>query len=132
MNEQQEWEKIKVFLRREIRNREKFVLSEKACTQSSEPSNKSSNYDTTKDRKSYLGDTKKSNQSPVKCSICGKDDHVVSITKRGQELVNYFSCDKFVKKRPAERLAELKAKGLCVQCLRPGVKQNYEGICWAK
>ena len=44
--------------------------------------------------------------------------------------MNYFSCEKFVKKRPAERLVELKGKGLCVQCLRPGVKQNQEGLCW--
>ena len=46
MNEQEEWKRIMLFLRREIRNREKFVLSEKARTQTSEPSNKLSNYDT--------------------------------------------------------------------------------------
>ena len=69
MNEQERRNKIMAFLRRELRNREEFVLQLKASTQSSEPSYKSSNYDNTKNRKSYLGDTKKSNQSPVKCSI---------------------------------------------------------------
>ena len=130
MNQQEEWEKLMVFLKREIREREEFVLSERASTQTSESSYKMSNYDTTKGRKTYLGDIKKSSQSPVKCSLCGKDDHVVSVTVRGQKLVNYFSCEKFVKKRPAKRLVELKCKGLCVQCLRPGVKQNHEGTCW--
>ena len=53
MNEQEEWNNIMTFLRRELRNREEFVLQLKASTQSSEPSYKSSNYDNTKNRKSY-------------------------------------------------------------------------------
>ena len=81
------------------------MLRRKASKQTSEPSNKLSNYDK-EGRKSYLGDSMNSGQSPVKCSICGEDDHVVSVTKRGQKLVNYFSCEKYVKKRPAERLVE--------------------------
>ena len=43
MNEQENWNKIMVFLRCELRNREKFVLNKKASTQTSEPSNKLSN-----------------------------------------------------------------------------------------
>ena len=35
MNEQEKWEKVMVFLRREIRKREVFVLSRKASTQTS-------------------------------------------------------------------------------------------------
>ena len=101
-----------VFLRRELRNREEFVLKEKASTQTSEPSYKSSNNDT-KSRKSYLSNINNSSQSPVKCFICGKDDHVVSVTQKGKRLVNYISCEKFVKMRPQERFVELKIR-VCV------------------
>ena len=79
-----------------------------------------------------MSNNKNSGHSPVKCFICGKDDHVVSVTQRGKRLGNYISCEKFVKMRPAERFVELKNKGLCLQCLNPGAKQNHEGICWNK
>ena len=59
---------------------------------------------------------------------CGKDDHV-SVTQRGKRLVNYISCENFVKMRPQERFVELKNKGRCLQCLNPGAKQNHKGVC---
>ena len=95
MDEQGKWNKIIEFLRCEVRIEEEQVLSEKARTHISEPTHKSSNIDT-HSRKSYVS-TNDSGQNPVICFICGKDDHVVSFTQRGLRLVNYISCERFVK-----------------------------------
>ena len=94
------------------------MLSEKAMTQISEPTHKSSNNDTNS-RKSYVS-TNNSGQSPVICFICGKDDHVVSVTQMGKRLVNYISCEKFVKMRPQERFVELKNKDVSLMSISWG------------
>ena len=48
------------------------------------------------------------------CHICGETGHVETKTKRGYTVINYHSCEKFVKMNPKERFDELKKKGLCL------------------
>ena len=60
----------------------------------------------------------------VKCYICGRDDHVTTVTNKCRILVNYFACEKFVKMSPLERFNELRNKKLCFQCLG-----RYDGVC---
>ena len=60
---------------------------------------------------------------------CDKDDHVSVITKKGKELIHYFSCEKFIMMKPEKKFQVLKDKNLCFQCLYPGAKKNHEGIC---
>ena len=70
--------------------------------------------------------------SPVrkKCLICDKLDHVPTVTKRGNTVVNYFACEKFARMKPKERFEELRKKKLCFQCLTPGLKLGHEGRCF--
>ena len=49
------------------------------------------------------------NQSKCKkFIICEKNDHVPTITRKGNLIVNYFACDKFAKMSPKERFEKLK------------------------
>ena len=68
------------------------------------------------------------------CFLCNKSGHVQTKGPYGMKLIQYFTClVKFASLSPAQRLNELKTKGLCVQCLFPGAKANsgkhVEGKC---
>ena len=77
------------------------------------------------------------NNEEIICYICGEkcDDleHVATSGPGGIKVIQYFSCKTFVNKTPSERLALLKDKNLCFQCLLPGAKANEgkhkEGKC---
>ena len=60
----------------------------------------------------------------LKCHICGKDDHVVTTDFKGRKVVEYFTCEKFVKSGPKERTELLRKKDFCRQCLYPGAREN--------
>ena len=68
----------------------------------------------------YSADTSKQ----LLCSICdtpdGLDDHVSTNGPGHTRLLQYFTCKRFAELTPANRLALLKKKGYCYQCLYPG------------
>ena len=68
----------------------------------------------------------------VKKALFAKSDHAVTTTRKGNLIVNYFACEKFVKMTVKERFQELKTKKLCFQCLTPGLKAHHEGHCFDK
>ena len=87
----QEWIEIIDFLQRELRIKEKILLNEKSRAKASEEN---------------LGDTKRKafnveNGFPVvnKCVLCGKTDHIATVTKNGKSLIHYFACPEFAKMR---------------------------------
>ncbi len=61
-----------------------------------------------------------------------KMDHEPTVTRRGTQVINYFSCEKFVNMSAKERLEALKSKHLCFQCLSPGYKAGHDGNCFDK
>ena len=58
------------------------------------------------------------------CSICdspdGSDEHVSTNGPGQSKLLQYFTCKRFTELKPSARLALLKSKGFCFQCLYPG------------
>ena len=64
--------------------------------------------------------------------LCGETDHVITVTKKGRHVVNYFACPKFAEMQPKDRLNELKSNDLCFQCLNPGFKKGHNGLCFNK
>ena len=58
------------------------------------------------------------------CSLCDQPGHVATQGPNNSQLIQYFSCKDFVEMTPKRRLANIKSKGLCMQCLFPGAKQN--------
>ena len=119
------------FLKGELRIKERLVLDEKSIQQFSGKGNEGSYRpkDSERKNKSYLSN-EVLESGPVKCYICGKDDHVTTVTSKGKRLVNYIACEKFVKMKPSERFNELISKNLCFQCLDPGFKGRHDGMCY--
>ena len=66
------------------------------------------------------------------CHFCGESGHVPTVTTKGKMVINYHSCEKFVKMDPKERFEEIQNKGLCSQCLTPGWKFGHGGRCFDK
>ena len=62
--------------------------------------------------------------------ICGKNDHISTVTKSGKHVVHYFACPKFAELSCKKRLVELRSKKLCFQCLNPGLKEDHSGTCY--
>ena len=68
------------------------------------------------------------NELPPKFTKC-KTDHVITVTKNGRYVVNYFACPKFAEMQPKDRLNELKNNDLCFQYLNTGIKRAHYGFC---
>ena len=66
------------------------------------------------------------NQSTEKkCYFCDEtDDHIAIAGPRRTEIIQYFSCKKFVEMTPKERFQELRRKRYCFQFLFPGASQS--------
>ena len=123
-----QWMKLMEFLENEMKALKNIVLIEKSKQHQTKEEERKPN----KDNKSYHESYESNMDHQLKpvCSICGKEDHVASITKGGKVLVHYFSCEKFVKMTPRERFQELMNKDLCFQCLYPGAKKGHDGTCF--
>ena len=72
-------------------------------------------------------------EAPIICSICGKDDHVTTTGPGYSKVVQYYSCAEFTQLSPGDRFRLLRRKSLCFQCLLPGADWNTgkhkEGKC---
>ena len=80
-------------------------------------------------------DTKNLNKDPssgqkkeniLKCHICDELGHVPTLGPKYSKLIQYFTCERFVKMKPGEMFKELCKKQLCFQCLLPGASINEE------
>ena len=134
------WGEILSHLDNELKVKEQMLLFKKA-TQSergSGGSNGSSRGSDNSGGGSNQGSGGAHNVSPssgnrVKpCEICGATDHQGTPTRRGNIVINYHSCKKFVDMTPLQRFNELRRKQLCFQCLTPGLKARHSGQCFDK
>ena len=122
--DQEKWYEIIEFLDNELKLKEELLLFERSYSKDNNSSKtKSHEENPLKSYNAYSSENKK-------CIICGKSDHVPTITSKGNAFINYFSCEKFVKMNPKQRFEELKRKKLCFQCLTPGLKVGHEGKCF--
>ena len=117
------WNNIVDFLKGEVQVLEQMALFNTVPSDESlsRQKDKSDNSGTA----GYLMDSK----SNI-CHFCGKDDHVPTISKKGNVFINYFSCEKFVKLSAKERFDSLRKKGFCLQCLTPGKLADHSGACF--
>ena len=130
------WLKLITFLERELK-----VVQEKSLVTAR---SKSNNVADNKGKKGYatfddeIPDSgtahydDNSNNS-TKCHYCGESGHCTTNGAKGVPLVQYYACEKFANAPPHQRFRELRAKGLCHQCLYPGAKQtdtkHADGSC---
>ena len=136
-DERKRWTELLVFLEKEVRiHQQKLLYSSKS--RKPPPSDRGSNRDSAKkpppSTSSRQGHHHQNDgANPLTCFICGATDHVPTSGPKGTKLIQYFVCKKFVEMTNAERLALLKAKNLCFQCLYPGAdrraSKHKEGRC---
>ena len=143
------WERLVAYLEKDIKIQLEKSMIYRTFEKSSSPGARSSKDNSSKDSESHYSDNannkrddkneqitlseRKSKKDQKTCFLCNKDDHVATKGPYGKKLIQYFSCETFVKMSPAQRFAELKRKGLCYQCLFPGAKvdtgKHVEGKC---
>ena len=123
-----EWQRLVIFLKDEISQREKMALFLKS-------------------KKALIADLKednphfKKNEKPVKsvhqqqfaqtknCHICKESGHVITKNRDEQDVIQYYACKKFVEMSPEERKKALYERKLCAGCLEPGVRFNSKHDC---
>ena len=133
------WRRLIKFLDREIKiNLEKSMIhrsldKEPKEEKDKDPPKKSHMANSEKQKDQNQGSEKQKKKDQTVCFLCGKSDHVPTKGPYGMKLIQYFTCQKFTSVAPAQRLAELNTKGLCIQCLFPGAKasggKHVEGKC---
>ena len=60
------------------------------------------------------------------CAMCGEAGHVSTIGPKYTQVIQYFTCKRFVDMSPAERFQVLRSKQFCLQCLLPGASSQEE------
>ena len=65
-----------------------------------------------------------------KCHFCGEDGHTQIVTAKGNKIIPYYACEKFIQATAVDRLAKLKEKNLCTVCLYPGAKKGPRHRCF--
>ena len=89
--DQEKWYEIIKFLDNELKLKEELLLFERSYSKDNNSSKtKSHEENPLKSYNAYSSENKK-------CIICGKSDHVPTITSKGNAFISYFSCEKFVK-----------------------------------
>ena len=129
MEEKEIWKNVKAFLEKELNLRTTLTLNKKSkeCLGVKAPPRER--------KKSPEGNQMSQNafqNASYPCHICGKTDHVLSTDQKGDKHVDYFACPNFVSLSCEERKQELMKKGLCFQCLTPGVKHKDPHKCYTK
>ena len=128
MEEKETWNALKAFLEKEVKFRTTMTLNQKSkeCL-GIKPSKV--------DKKKLLSGDQFSHaysDPSYPCHICGKTDHILSTDLKGDKHVDYFACPIFVNLSCEKRREELMKKGLCFQCLKPGVKHKDPHKCYSK
>ena len=121
----QKWQKIIDFLYKELRRKEEILMDERSKLGKNEEKAE-------ENKRKAFNIANEPSLTVAKCVLCSETDHVINVTKKGKSVVTYFACLRFVEMQPRGRLNELKNKGLCFQCLNPGLKIGHNGFCFNK
>ena len=128
-----EWEKLSLFLGKELRLREKLALDFKTSKllgfELKRDGNKN---DSKKQKDSNQNFSANSATTSLKCSFCDGSGHVVITTPRGNKIIPYYVCEAFISSSCKERYEKFKAKNLCSTCLFPGAKKVPKHRCFFK
>ena len=120
MNEEESWKSLLEFLEMEMKivQKKQQLFGKNELSQDKDPKQNSKGQNN-----HYQADGLGSN-TDLMCRICGELGHVATMGPGQSKLIQYFTCRKFVEMTPGQRFAELKKKGLCIQCLFPGAASN--------
>ena len=132
LNKKQVWKRLAEFIQEEAKVYEEISLVEK----SSQPEKPRDGSSTSGEYKKSYNTESNLEENTLKCVLCGKTDHVVTIDHFGRKVVQYFSCKVFSQMTPKERFKLLLEKGLYYQCLSPGASiergKHKTALCYSK
>ena len=124
-----EWDKLSQFLQKELKLRNKLVMDSKSAQllglQLSSEKEKN-------DPKFKPSGNLANTMDTLRCSYCGGDGHIIITTPRGNKIIPYYVCERFVTSNCKERYDTLKGKNLCTTCLFPGAKKGPKHRCYFK
>ena len=124
-DDEQYWIKLVEFLEKELRVQQQKLLF-KTKHEDSKDKSLTGSKSNERGAKRFTAHviSNQNDETNSTCSICGESDHVHTIGPGGMKLVQYFACKRFVNMTPEQRFLELRAKGLCFQCLFPGANSS--------
>ena len=130
------WTKFVEFLEQEQKLQQQKVLI-RGASHGVSSKNKLSDSKSNKHRTESSIHHSSINRSDPTCFVCnsqdGENDHVATSGPAGTKIIQYHTCINFVEMTPAKRMAFLKDKGYCYQCLYPGANISFskhkEGRC---
>ena len=126
-----EWKKLSTFLKAELNLREKLVLDIKnARLMGIELKPEKSKENASEKKKPPSGFPSSPSAAELLCHFCGEGQHVVITTSKGNLIIPYYVCAKFVALTPSGRYSKLKAKNLCTTCLLPGAVKSSKQRCF--
>ena len=123
--EKRVWNNLLAFLKKELSVREKMALVEKSKVSLGLSKSKQGG-------DGYVAGPVNFGDSDVRCHICGKSGHVLSVDPKGEVHCDYVSCKLFADWSCKRRRSELYKRKFCFQCLSPGVKHFEAHSCSAK
>ena len=123
------WQKLKIFLEKELRLNELLLLDRKTAHSMGIQLEKKKN-DPPKPKALTGSSVHASVVSDKPCHICDQVGHTKIITARGKDIIPYYVCETFVKMSPGERLSKLNNKKLCTVCLFPGAVKGPGHKCY--
>ena len=122
-SDEEQWQKLIQFLEKELRVLQRCLIRGDTKSQNEKDDKIDKRY------KSYY----QSSNTQLKCSICDKVGHVPTSGPNNSKLIQYFACQDFAMMTPKDRFTLIKNKGLCIQCLSLGARQDQgkhkEGKC---
>ena len=127
------WNNLIEFLEKELKVQQRKILVLGKGESSKEKAGEDEKKLDERSKRSHYSHHNSEDIENLSCAICGVDDHVATMGPGQRKLVQYFACKRFVDMTCAERLAELKSKGFCFQCLLPGADskkgKHKDGKC---
>ena len=121
--EKRAWKNLLDFLKKELSVREKLALVEKSKASLGLSLKSKSGGD------GYAVGPYNAGESEIRCHICSKTGHVLSVDLKGNFHCDYVSCKMFVEWSCKRRKSELYKRKFCFQCLSPGVKHFESHNC---
>ena len=123
------WGNLVAFLQRELALREQMIV----VTKNKVSLGISSKPTPAKDKPgTYTADQAAQNPAVIRCSICGKSDHILSTDSQGNKQCDFFSCKTFVDWSAKRRKIESLKRKYFLQCLNPNVKFFEAHFCHGK
>ena len=127
------WSELIRFLEKELKVKQELSVIKKKYTSEKGEKNSNSYCSTRKDNDEegeqdfdntvHMTVGNQSSGSSI-CTFCNEGGHFERLNAQGNTIIDYFSCEKFVKMTPLDRFKELRRKGYCYMCLYPGARQN--------